>query len=213
MDYEFLLERMINEQIIARGVSDRRVLGALRQIKRHLFVAEDMRDYAYEDSPLPTAGGQTISQPYMVAYMTEQLELKRGAKVLEIGTGSGYQAAVLSCLAGEVYTIELNAGLSVRAGKTIESLGITNVFFKTGDGTVGWPEQAPFDRMMLTGAIPEVPKALEEQLNKNDGIIIAPAGGMPVQTIVKVTYKKGKRKEEELIECMFVPLRGKYGFL
>ena len=212
MEFKVSLEKMIKNQIEARGIKNKEVIETIRKIPRHKFVREKDIEYAYDDCPLPIGEGQTISQPYMVAYMTELLEPDKNAKVLEIGTGSGYQTAILAELFKEVYTVERIDKLQERAKKILEELKITNVFYKIGDGTCGFKEKSPFDRIILTGAIPEIPVILEEQLNKQYGIIIAPVGGVLMQKIVKITFTKGKKKQEELIGCIFVPLIGQYGF-
>jgi len=167
--------QMVDDQIAARDIKDPRVLEAMRRVPRHEFVPEAMRGNAYLDSPLPIGHDQTISQPYIVAYMTEALELDATHRVLEIGTGSGYQAAVLGELAKEVYTIEIVAPLADRARQTLKNLGYTNVHIRTGNGYLGWPEQAPFDRVMVTAAPDAVPPALIEQL-KVGGLMAIPVG-------------------------------------
>lgn len=212
MDFKVSLEKMIKQQIEARGIKNKSVIEAIRKVPRHKFVREKDMEYAYDDCPLPIGEGQTISQPYMVAYMTELLEPDVSAKVLEIGTGLGYQTAILAELFKEVYTIERIDKLQERAKKILEELKIKNVFYKIGDGTFGFKEKAPFDRIILTGAIPEIPDILEEQLNKEYGIIVAPVGGRLIQKIIKITFKNNKKKQEDLIGCVFVPLIGQYGF-
>ncbi len=212
MDYAFLKEKMIKQQIEARGINDKKVIAAIRAVPRHEFVPEQDMDYAYDDAPLPVGCGQTISQPYIVALMTEMLEIKPDSRVLEIGTGSGYQTAVLSKMAKEVFTIELVEILSSRAKDTIENLKISNVHFRAGDGSPGWPESAPYNRIIVTAAAPDVPAALENQLDKNDGILIAPVGNMLIQKLVKIKYVKLKKEETEGINVVFVPLHGQYGF-
>ena len=167
--------QMVDDQIAARDIKDPRVLEAMRRVPRHEFVPEAMRGNAYLDSPLPIGHDQTISQPYIVAYMTEALELDATHRVLEIGTGSGYQAAVLGELANEVYTIEIVAPLADRARQTLKNLGCKNVHIRTGNGYLGWPEQAPFDRVMVTAAPDAVPPALIEQL-KVGGLMAIPVG-------------------------------------
>ena len=167
--------QMVDDQIAARDIKDPRVLEAMRRVPRHEFVPDAMRGNAYLDSPLPIGHDQTISQPYIVAYMTEALELDATHRVLEIGTGSGYQAAVLGELAKEVYTIEIVAPLADRARQTLKNLGYTNVHIRTGNGYLGWPEQAPFDRVMVTAAPDAVPPALIEQL-KVGGLMAIPVG-------------------------------------
>lgn len=211
MDYKELRESMVTTQLIPRGIKDERVLIAMKTVPRHLFVGDSMLNQAYDDSALPIGEGQTISQPYMVAVMTELLELRGEEKVLEIGTGSGYQAAVLSVLAGEVYTIERVASLGQRAEETFRALGYDNVRVKIGDGTVGWPEKAPFDRIIVTAGTPKTPEPLLEQLSEN-GILVAPVGGRFSQQLIKIRKQKGKVSEEYHTPCVFVPLIGKHGW-
>jgi|DewCreStandDraft_4_1066084.scaffolds.fasta_scaffold05388_9 protein-L-isoaspartate(D-aspartate) O-methyltransferase len=212
MDYEKLLEKMIKEQIQNRGVNNKTVIQAIRNVPRHEFVREKDMDYAYDDCPIPIGYGQTISQPYIVAYMTDELEVKQGMKVLEIGTGSGYQAAILSKMGAKVYSIERIKEIHNFAMNNLKKMNIVNVNLRIGDGTIGWQEEAPFDRIIITGAVPSVPSELEKQINKNDGIIIAPVGKEIFQRIYKVKYDKGVRKIEEKIGCIFVSIYGKYGF-
>ena len=168
-------DRMVAAQIEARGVRDSRVLAALRRVPRDLFVPDDQRAGAYEDRPMPIGYGQTISQPYIVGYMTEALAIEPSHRVLEIGTGCGYQTAVLAELAEEVYSIELLPALAERARRTLDGLGYTNVHVRAGDGYAGWPEHAPFDRILAAAAPPEVPPALLEQL-ADGGILVIPVG-------------------------------------
>ena len=195
---------MVKVQLEARGIKDRRVLEVMGKIPRHMFVPENMRAYSYNDEPLPIGEGQTISQPYIVAYMTEALELKKTSRVLEIGTGSGYQAAVLAELAGEVFSVELNRELSLRAQKILEKLDYTNIYFKVGDGTYGWIEKAPFDTIMVTAAPDRIPRSLEEQLNVG-GRMIIPVGSA-VQELLLIVRGKNKFKRKKLIPVRFVPL-------
>jgi len=166
---------MVEEQIRARGIKDARVLDAMERVPRHLFVPESVRDEAYTDQPLPIGHGQTISQPYIVAFMTEALRLEPAHKVLEIGTGSGYQAAILAELAGQVFTIEIIEELADRARRTLSGAGYRNVTVRAGNGYLGWPEHAPYDRIMVTAAPEDVPPALIEQL-KMDGLMAIPVG-------------------------------------
>lgn len=200
-------QRMVTSQIAARGISDTRVLDAMRKVPRHLFVPKEQRMYAYADGPLPIGEGQTISQPYVVALMTELLELKGTEKVLEIGTGSGYQAAVLGELAREVYTIEIVETLGRRAGKLLDSLGYKNVKVRIGDGYAGWPEAAPFDVIMLTAAPKTIPQPLLDQLGEG-GRLVAPVGedNQMLQLVEKI---KGKLKYHDIIPVRFVPMTGK----
>ncbi len=202
---------MVETQIVARGVRDRKVIEAFLNIPRHLFVPPECIDQAYRDYPLPIGHGQTISQPYMVAVMTELLELYEHHRVLEIGTGSGYQTAILAWIAKEVYTIEKIPELSEKARKVLEKLGFKNIHFKVGDGTLGWPEFAPYDRIIVTAAAPDVPPPLIEQL-KEGGIIVIPVGDRHSQILVRGVKSNGSLKIEEFFPCAFVPLKGKYGF-
>ncbi|HXH05536.1 MAG TPA: protein-L-isoaspartate(D-aspartate) O-methyltransferase [Vicinamibacterales bacterium] len=196
--------RMVDEQIRARGISDARVLEAMRKVPRHRFVPERLRALAYEDSPLPIGAGQTISQPYIVAYMTEALAVEPGHKVLEIGTGSGYQAAVLAEIAREVYTIEIVPELAERAARVLRELGYTNVHVRTGDGYLGWPEQAPFPRIMVTAAPPEVPSTLVDQLDRGGRLVVPVGTAFQMMTIVTKTEKGVERRET--IPVRFVPM-------
>ncbi len=197
-------ERMVQTQIEARGVKNEKVLKAMRKVCRHLFVPENMRGYAYQDEPLPIGEGQTISQPYIVAYMTEVLELKGEERVLEVGTGSGYQAAVLAEIVKEVFSVEIIEGLSLKAQDALKSLGYKNIYFKIGDGTLGWKENAPYDAIIVTAAPSKLPQALEEQL-KISGRMIIPVGSM-FQELVLVRREKRKIKKKRLIPVRFVPL-------
>jgi len=205
--YEKQRERMVSEQIEARGVRKRDVLGVMRTTPRHLFVPPDLASQAYRDHPLPIGHGQTISQPYIVALMTELLEVERSHKVLEIGTGSGYQAAVLSMLAGTVYTIEIVPPLGQQAAKLLQSLGHQNVEVKIGNGYLGWPEKAPFDRVILTAAPPEIPQALIDQL-KPGGKMVAPVGDSPFSQDLVVLEKaaSGKITRRKVLPVAFVPM-------
>ncbi|MEW6679423.1 MAG: protein-L-isoaspartate(D-aspartate) O-methyltransferase [bacterium] len=202
---------MVKEQIEGRGIRDKRVLSAMLDIPRDVFVEEREREDAYKDFPLPIGYGQTISQPYIVALMTSLLELKGDEVVLEIGTGSGYQSAILSYLAAEVWTIERISELGERARKTLEKLGIKNVHLIVGNGTLGLPEYAPYDRIIITAASPDVPKPLIDQL-KDNGIMVIPMGERYTQRLVVITKEKGMIKEKDRGGCVFVPLIGKYGF-
>lgn len=202
---------MIKEQIIARGVKDERVLDAIRRVPRHLFVDKAYYHQAYNDYPLPIGYSQTISQPYMVAVMTELLKLKGDESVLEIGTGSGYQAAILALLCNRVFTIERIPELSSRAKKILNELGFKNINFLIGDGSVGWPDFAPYDGIIVTAGAPDVPMALVEQL-ADKGRLVVPIGGEYFQTLNLITKHKGSVVKKELFECTFVPLVGKEGW-
>ena len=197
---------MVDDQIVSRGVTDRGVLKAMRKVPRHEFVPEEQRAFSYADHPLPIGEGQTISQPYIVAFMTEALNLEAGDRVLEIGTGSGYQAAILAELAKEVYTIEIIEKLGNRAKATLDRLGYRNVFVRIGDGYKGWPEKAPFDAVIVTAAPEEIPPALVDQL-KDGGTMIAPVGGSwSVQKLVKGLKKGGRLIKQDVMAVRFVPM-------
>lgn len=204
--YEALRRRMVEEQIRRRGVTDPRVLGAMERVPRHLFVPEAYRDRAYEDHPLPIGEGQTISQPYIVALMSSLVELNGDEKVLEIGTGSGYQAAVLSHLAREVYTIEILEPLGQRARTTLADLGYSNVRVRIGDGYKGWPEEAPFDAIVVTAAPEEIPQALIDQL-KVGGKMVIPVGSF-FQDLLVITKTHRGIKKRNVIPVRFVPMVG-----
>jgi protein-L-isoaspartate(D-aspartate) O-methyltransferase len=212
MNFDISRKRMVESQIITRGVKDRRLIEAMQKVPRHIFVEEAMAAQAYNDKPLPIGEKQTISQPYMVALMTELLELKGNEKVLEIGTGSGYQAAILACLADRVYTIERIRSLVLRARKALDSLGYFNVNIKIADGTVGWKEEAPFDAIIVTAAAPDIPGELIDQLAVG-GKLVIPVGDQVDQTLLRITKQKdGSIVREDLIGCRFVKLIGKYGW-
>ncbi len=202
---------MVKQQIAARGVEDPRVLEALLKVPRHLFVPPHLVDRAYDDSPLPIGEGQTISQPYMVAWMTELLELGEDSRVLEVGTGSGYQAAVLCELAREVCTIEKIPELAREAERRLLSLGYRNFRVRVGDGTLGWPEEAPFHGIMVTAGAPSVPQPLMEQL-ADGGRLVIPVGpsGMQMLTVIKREGRSFTRSDEG--SCVFVPLVGEHGW-
>jgi protein-L-isoaspartate(D-aspartate) O-methyltransferase len=199
---------MVEEQIVPGGVTNSRVLAAMGKVLRHAFVSPGMENQAYLDRPLPVGFGQTISQPLMVAMMTEELRLAGTERVLEIGTGSGYQAAVLAELAKEVYTIERIADLSIRARKSIYRLRYKNVKFRIGDGTLGWPEEAPFDRIVVTAGAPCVPETLKGQL-ADGGMLVVPVGGEEVQSLTVVTRKGAEFETRHVTSCRFVKLIGK----
>jgi len=201
-----MINKMVEEQLISRGIKSEAVLEAMRNVPRHLFVPEHLRAYAYDDSPLPVASGQTISQPYIVAYMTEQLALVPGMKILEIGTGSGYQAAILAELKCDVYTIERIEELAVSAKKTLADLQFDNVNVKHGDGYSGWPSEAPFDAIIVTAAPGYIPEKLIEQL-KDGGKMIIPVGELhSVQFLKMITKKDGIVASQDLLPVRFVPM-------
>ena len=206
--YGALRRRMVEEQIAARGVRDPRVLQAMADVRRHLFVDEAQRGRAYEDWPLPIGHGQTISQPYMVAVMTEYLELRGEERVLEVGTGSGYQAAVLGHLAREVFTVERIAPLAEAAAVRLRELGYANIHVLVGNGAQGLPEHAPFDRVLVTAACPILPAALVAQLAEG-GIIVAPVGEAWSGQTLRVGWKvAGRLTTRDVLGCIFVPLIG-----
>jgi len=209
MDYSSLRERMVREQIAGRGIKDASVLDAFRKVERHKFIPEDARSSAYEDYPLLIGEGQTISQPYIVALMTELLELSGREKVLEIGTGSGYQTAILSCLASSVYTIERFQALYVKAQKLFDELGYANIKAKADDGTAGWKEHSPFDRIIITAASERVPLPLLEQLSVG-GKLVAPLGEKFSQVLTVVENNGRTYEYKQICGCVFVPLVGKY---
>jgi protein-L-isoaspartate(D-aspartate) O-methyltransferase len=205
-DFRAMREKMVETQIKARGVKDPRVLSALLKVERHRFVPEKYLDSAYSDQPLPIGEGQTISQPYIVALMTELLELKGDERVLEIGTGSGYQAAILAELAKEVYSVEIVEPLASMAKKRLSELGYQNVTVKAGDGYLGWPEIAPFDAIIVTAAPDHIPKPLVEQL-KEGGRMIVPVGSY-TQELNKIVKRSGKIETTNIIPVVFVPMTG-----
>ena len=207
----YLRRRMEQEQIRARGVRDERVLSAMEEVPRHLFVPPGLRDAAYDDGPLPIGDGQTISQPFIVAEMTQALRLSGTEKVLEIGTGSGYQTAILSRLCREVVTVERIATLSLAARSRLERQGVANVTFVVGDGSLGCPEHSPYDRILSAAASPDLPPPWLEQLAEG-GVVVLPVGGRLEQVLARVTKREGKTRTEVLGGCRFVPLVGKWGF-
>jgi protein-L-isoaspartate(D-aspartate) O-methyltransferase len=205
-DFAAARERMVREQIESRGIRDAAVLAALRAVPRHAFVPEEARPRAYEDRPLPIGHGQTISQPYIVAFMTESAGLSAGERVLEVGTGSGYQAAVLAEVAAEVYSIEIVEPLAKRAAATLAELGYENVHVRHGDGYGGWPEAAPFDAIVVTAAAPRVPQALLDQLAP-DGRLVIPVGEFVQELEVHTRTPDGIRVHRTLA-VRFVPMTG-----
>jgi protein-L-isoaspartate(D-aspartate) O-methyltransferase len=201
-------EAMVRDQIAARGVRDARVLEAMLRVPRHLFVPEASRAKAYGDHPLPIGRGQTISQPFIVAFMTESLAIEPGDKVLEIGTGSGYQSAVLACLTDRVFSIEIDGTLAREAADTLRKLGYGAVRVRQGDGFFGWPEEAPFDAIIVTAAPGRIPPPLLEQLAEGGRLIIPVETCLLSQTLTLVTKKKGKTAVRELLDVLFVPMTG-----
>jgi len=205
-NYESIRKTMISEQLVKRKVLSDSVLDAMLNVPRHLFVPENLHGLAYDDSPLPIGLGQTISQPYIVAYMTEQLNPVPGMKVLEIGAGSGYQAAILAYLGCEVYTVEVLEDLAEKARKNLAALHFDNVWVKHGNGYLGWPEEAPFDAIIVTAAPETVPKKLIEQLGEG-GKMIIPVGKTGSVQILKLFVKKdGQAIEKDLLPVRFVPM-------
>ncbi|MFZ5452706.1 MAG: protein-L-isoaspartate(D-aspartate) O-methyltransferase [Thermodesulfobacteriota bacterium] len=204
--YEVPRHRMVDSQLKARGISDARVLAAMGKAPRHLFVPQHLSPMAYGDHPLPIGSGQTISQPYIVALMTEWAEIKPGEKVLEVGTGSGYQAAVLAELTDKVFSIDIRPELAEKAAKVLKSLNYPQVQVKSGDGYLGWPEEAPFDAILVTAAATRVPPALEKQLQEGGRLVIplGPSGG--VQTLTRFRKIQGKLQQDSRLPVRFVPL-------
>lgn len=210
-DYEKERRRMVDEQIASRGVSDPRVLAAMGKVPRHEFLPDILKDQAYGDHAIPIGDGQTISQPYMVALMSELLELKGTERVLEIGTGSGYQAAILAELSQKVYTVERVKTLADRARATLDRLGYGTVAIKVFDGTYGWKDMAPFDAIIVTAAAPEIPAPLVEQLREG-GRLVVPVGERFSQVLMKVVKTPSGVLRSISIPCVFVPLIGNHGW-
>jgi len=210
-DYQPERENMVRSQLIPRGIRDKRVLQAMKEVPREKFVPGNMKLYAYEDSPLTIGMGQTISQPYIVALMTEALYLTGAEKTLEIGTGSGYQAAILSLLCKTVYTVERITALSENAKTVLDELGYKNIFLKIYDGTLGWAENAPYDAIMVTAGAPEIPDPLIAQL-KEGGRLVVPVGDRISQELIKVVRKGESYYREDLGGVRFVNLIGEYGW-
>ena len=210
-DYAVARQRMVTEQLVRRGIKDSLVLHVMGKVHRHLFLEEALWERAYGDYPLPIGEKQTISQPFMVALMTEALELKEHERVLEVGTGSGYQTSILAELAAKVYSIERIRALAMRAIRRIESLGYYNVLIRVGDGSVGWKEMAPFDAILVTAGTPQVPIRLVEQLGE-DGRLVVPVGQAENQVLRKGTKKGADIHWTELGNCVFVKLVGEQGW-
>lgn len=209
--YSQTRNHMVNSQLVPRGIRDPRVLAALRQVPRHRFIPAPLWDQAYGDYPLPIGEDQTISQPYIVALMTEILEPRETDKVLEIGAGSGYQAAILAELVAQVFTMDRVGPLANRARETLAAMGYKNIQTRWGDGTLGWPEEAPFDGIIVTAAAPQVPRPLTEQLAPG-GRLVIPVGDRYSQTLTLVRQTKEGLKFEYHGGCRFVPLIGQYGW-
>lgn len=203
--------KMVEEQIVSRGIKDAKLIAAMKKIPRHLFVEEALHSQAYSDHPLPIGEKQTISQPYMVALMTEALLLNGKEKVLEIGTGSGYQTAILAELSEKVFSVERIRSLAIRARKLLYELGYFNVEIKIFDGTFGWMEESPFDAIMVTAGSPDIPQPLIDQLSIG-GRLVIPVGEALVQDLFRVTKTEEGVKKEDLGGCRFVKLIGKYGW-
>jgi len=204
-------ERMVKEQFLSRDITDRKVLQAMRKVPRHMFVPPEHRHLAYADNPLPIGLNQTISQPYIVALMTQMLALQGDERVLEIGTGSGYQAAVLALLAREVHTVERYQRLAQQAEKRLAALGIRNVFVHVGDGSQGWPENAPYDAIIATAAAPRAPQPLLDQL-ADGGRMVIPVGGRGGQFLERWVRRGAKFESEQGVPVAFVPLIGAHGW-
>jgi protein-L-isoaspartate(D-aspartate) O-methyltransferase len=214
MDNRFERTRlhMVEHDLRQRGIRDPRVLDAMASVPRHVFVPRAERTHAYEDRALPLDVGQTISQPYIVAFMTEALQVRSGYRVLEVGTGSGYQTAVLARLAALVFTVERIGELQRTARAVLKDIAMDNVFFRVGDGSYGWPERAPYDRILVSAGAPDVPEALKAQLSSDGGRMVVPVGGADLQELVAVTRIKDTFASESLIGCRFVPLVGDEGW-
>ncbi len=212
VDPRRMRERMVDEQIVARGITDPRLLSVMRELPRHLFVEEAMGKQAYMDNPLPIGEGQTISQPYIVALMTELLQVEPGMKVLEIGTGSGYQAAVLAKLGADVHTVERIPKLCETARDRLRSMALFNVHVKLDDGTLGWPSIAPFDRILVTAGGPEVPPPLVDQLAEGGRLVMPVGPARRLQSLVLIEKKDGKALRQDICGVQFVDLVGAHGW-
>jgi protein-L-isoaspartate(D-aspartate) O-methyltransferase len=210
-EYEIARNRMVKDQIVRRGITDERVLASLRSVPRHLFVDQAFWPRAYSDHPLPIEFDQTISQPYIVALMTQELAISGTEKVLEIGTGSGYQAAVLAGMGCTVYTVERIPGLAHRAAENIRKLGLKNVYIRIGDGTLGWKEKAPFDRIIVTAGAPSVPEVLMNQLS-SPGKMVLPVGDRVSQQLLVIQRNDQVIEKRYVAGCTFVPLVGEFGW-
>lgn len=208
---EYVAQRkhMVNAQLLDRGIHDTKTLEAMREVKRHEFVPPSMKSIAYTDGPLSIGHNQTISQPYIVAYMTQELKLKPECRVLEIGTGSGYQAAVLAKIVDSVYTIEIIEPLGIAANKRLKRLGYKNVYTRIGDGYIGWPDKAPFDAIIVTAGVKKIPLALLDQLAEGGRMIIPVGPSLFNRNLILVTKKNGNLKRKKLIPVAFVPFTRK----
>ena len=212
MDLNEARARMVNQQLAARGITDSRVLAAMRAVERHRFIPPEYADHAYDDGPLPIGDSQTISQPYMVALTCEAAELTGAERVLEVGTGSGYEAAVLAHLAREVYSIECIEHLHQRARAILNAMDLANLQLVSGDGSEGYPEQAPYDAIIVSAAMPHIPLPMLRQLGPG-GRLIAPIGEEELQSLVRVSLKNDHWQEEYFGECRYVKMTGKQGFV
>lgn len=206
-DFSTDRNRMVEDQIISRGIKNKKLIEAMREVPRHEFVPDNWKDYSYSDGPLPIGQGQTISQPYIVAIMTELLEVNEGDRILEIGTGSGYQAAILSKMGCEVYTVEIVEELTEKAKKVIEKLGYENIHFMVGDGYEGWKENSPYDGIIVTASPPEIPQPLLDQL-KTRGKLVLPVGH-DHQELELITKTESGSDIKDIIPVAFVPMTGK----
>ncbi|MBI2104610.1 MAG: protein-L-isoaspartate(D-aspartate) O-methyltransferase [Candidatus Omnitrophica bacterium] len=211
MSFEEQREQMVLEQLLARGLTDERLLAAFRKVPRHRFVPPELEAQAYTDHPLPIGAGQTISQPYMVALMTSRLVLQGHERVLEIGAGSGYQAAILAELALEVFSVERIPELLRAAAERLGALGYLNVHFTAGNGSLGWAAHAPYDAIVVTAAAPEIPEPLLAQL-ADGGTMVLPIGPPEGQMLVEARKRHGTVTQREIASCVFVPLLGRYGW-
>ena len=212
VDFDKLKAAMVAEQLIPRNISESKVLEAFRKVPRHEFVLEELRHSAYNDYPLPIGESQTISQPYMVALMTECLKLKGGERVLEVGTGSGYQAAILGEIAEDVYSVERFKDLADKASETLRKLGYKNIHIKVGDGTLGWSEFAPYDGIVVTAGAPGIPESLVKQLKPEGSLVIPVDRGGFGQTLILVERIGRTIRTSDICACAFVPLIGKEGW-
>ncbi len=210
-NFESQLDRMVKSQLKKRGIEDTKLLNAFRSNPRHIFVPENQKGDAYSDRPLPIGEGQTISQPYIVALMTSMLSVDSKDRVLEIGTGSGYQTAILASLAGEVYTVERKRSLSKRAKNVLSELGRDNINYRVGDGTRGWAEYAPYEKIIGTGSVPEIPESLVKQLAEN-GRLVIPVGGERQQRLTLLIKEEGEVEIQKKSYCSFLPLIGEEGW-
>ncbi len=212
-DYHIARKKMVETQLVGRGIKDEKVIAAMLSVPRHFFVDEALALQAYSDSPLPIGDGQTISQPYIVAYMAEALKLKTGDRVLEIGSGSGYQTAILATLAAEIYAVERLASIYEKGRQNLARLNFKNIHLKLADGTIGWPEHGPFAAIVVAAGGPKIPKPLIEQLAP-DGRLIIPVGTTPHNQKLTLLVKDqdGTITQQQLTDCRFVPLLGQHGF-